>query len=158
MRRTFRLAVLLVITGLAGCAPELPQSAPPQSLPAAPPQQPPLAGEIFFTQTGLASFYGGAHEGKAIANGESFDQHGFTAAHRSLTFGTVVRVTNLDNGRTVKVAVTDRGPHIRGRIIDLSSAAAHALDMEKSGIARVKLEAFRTDQANGRGNGDSRRE
>ena len=117
----------------------------PQSPPAAAPQ--PSTAARFFTQTGLASFYGSAHQGKATANGKSFDHHDFTAAHRTLTFGTVVRVTDLANGRTVKVEITDRGPHIKGRIIDLSSAAAHALDMEKRGITRVRLEAFRTDQA-----------
>jgi rare lipoprotein A len=112
------------------------------------PPQSSTPSERFFTQTGLASFYGSAHQGKLTANGNSFDRNDFTAAHRTLAFGTVVRVTNRKNGRTVKVEITDRGPHISGRIIDLSSAAAHALDMEKSGITRVRLEAFRADQAN----------
>lgn len=107
----------------------------------------PRAAEPYFTQTGMASFYGAAHDGKTTADGESFDQHGFTAAHRTLKFGTVVRVTNLDNGRTVKVEINDRGPHVKGRIIDLSAAAATALDMRQDGIARVKLEAYREDQS-----------
>ncbi len=153
MRCYLRLPFLLVMTGLAGCTTQVPSSAPSQPPPAMLPQSPPAAAPQpstaarFFTQTGLASFYGSAHQGKATANGKSFDHHDFTAAHRTLTFGTVVRVTDLANGRTVKVEITDRGPHIKGRIIDLSSAAAHALDMEKRGITRVRLEAFRTDQA-----------
>jgi rare lipoprotein A len=156
MRRTLRLSLLLVMTGIGGCTTQVPPSAPsqpaPQSPPAAPqssPVAPPQSStpERFFTQTGLASFYGSAHQGKTTAGGKSFDQHDFTAAHRTLPFGTVVRVTDLANGRTVKVEITDRGPHISGRVIDLSSAAARALDMEKSGITRVRLEAFRADQA-----------
>ncbi len=146
MRCYLRLPLLLVMASLAGCASEVPSSAPPQPPPVVPPSQP-LMAEPIFSQTGLASFYGGAHQRKATAAGQSFDQRDFTAAHRSLAFGTVVRVTNLDNGQTVKVEINDRGPHIRGRIIDLSLAAARALDMEKNGIMRVRLEAFRADQA-----------
>ena len=156
MRRTLRLPLLLVVIGLAGCATQVPPSGPPQppvasQPPQAPAQPSPLlqssTAERFFTQTGLASFYGAAHQGKTTADGNNFDQNSFTAAHRTLPFGTVVRVTNRNNGRTVKVKITDRGPHISGRIIDLSSAAAHALDMEQSGVTRVSVEAFRADQA-----------
>jgi rare lipoprotein A len=149
MRHYLRPSLLLVLVGLAGCSTEAPPSARPQPPSVAVPQQP-STPQLFFSQTGLASFYGGAHDGKTTANGERFDQHDFTAAHRTLDFGTVVRVTNLENGRTVRVEIIDRGPRIIGRIIDLSSAAAHALDMQKNGIARVRLEAFREDQA-GRG-------
>jgi len=156
MRHALRLPLLFVMIGLAGCATQAPSSGPPQ--PPVAPQLPPAAAqpspplqpstaERFFSQTGLASFYGAAHQGKTTADGNSFDQNGFTAAHRTLAFGTVVRVTNRNNGRTVKVKITDRGPHISGRIIDLSSAAAHALDMEQSGVTRVSVEAFRADQA-----------
>lgn len=95
----------------------------------------------------MASFYGAAHDGKTTADGGTFDQHDFTAAHRTLAFGTVVRVTDLDNGRSVKVEINDRGPHVKGRIIDLSSAAARALGMAHDGIARVRVEAFRADQS-----------
>jgi rare lipoprotein A len=105
-----------------------------------------LAAGPFFTQTGLASFYGRAHTGKVTANGGSFDHRDFTAAHRTLAFGTLVRVTNLSNGRTVTVEITDRGPHIKTRVIDVSLAAARELGMQRKGITRVKLEAFRTDQ------------
>ena len=154
MHRTLGLSLLFVMTGIGGCTTQLPPSAPSQPAPAVLPQSPPAAppqssaAEPFFTQAGLASFYGAVHQGKLTAGGSSFDRNDFTAAHRTLAFGTVVRVTNRKNGRTVKVEITDRGPHISGRIIDLSSAAAHALDMEKSGIAHVRLEAFRADQAN----------
>lgn len=106
--------------------------------------------ETFFSETGLASFYGHAHDGNKTANGTRFDHRGFTAAHPSLPFGTLVRVTNLGNGRTVTVEITDRGPHIKRRIIDISLAAAHALRMQKQGVARVRVEAFRIDQS-GRG-------
>ena len=135
--RPFRLPLLLVLTGLAGCATQAPPPLPPPA-----PQQP-SAVEPFFTQTGLASFYGRAHEGKTTANGESFDPQDFTAAHRTLAFGTQVRVTNLENGQSVTVKITDRGPFARGRIIDVSLAAARMLGMRERGVARVRLEAFR---------------
>ncbi|WP_256930809.1 septal ring lytic transglycosylase RlpA family protein [Pseudomonas sp. ABC1] len=92
------------------------------------------------SQTGKASWYGSAHHGKKTASGERFDQHALTAAHRTLPFGTQVRVTNLDNGREVTVRVNDRGPFKRGRIIDLSRAAAQRLDMLRSGVAPVRIQ------------------
>ena len=95
----------------------------------------------------MASFYGAAQDGRARADGRTFDRHAFTAAHRTLAFGTRVRVTNLDNGRTVTVEISDRGPHVKSRTIDLSSAAAQALGMTHDGVARVRLEAFRADQS-----------
>ena len=104
----------------------------------------------FFSETGLASYYGRAHDGNITANGNRFDHHDFTAAQPSLPFGTLVRVTNLGNGRTVTVEITDRGPHFKRRIIDISLAAARALRMQKKGITRVRVEAFRNDQT-GRG-------
>lgn len=109
----------------------------------------PLPDASFFSQTGLASFYGHAHDGNTTANGKHFDHRDFTAAHRSLPFGTLVRVTNLSNGRCVTVEITDRGPRIKTRIIDISLAAARALHMQHKGITRVRLEAFRIDQAGG---------
>jgi rare lipoprotein A len=110
---------------------------PPQALEAGP----------FFTQTGLASFYGRAHTGKLTASGDRFDHRDFTAAHRTLAFGTLARVTNLANGRTVTVEITDRGPQIKSRIIDVSLAAARALGMQQKGITRIRLEAFAQDQS-----------
>lgn len=140
--RPFRLFVFLVLSGLAGCTTPAP---PPVSQPSPAPQQA-VAPQPFFTQTGLASFYGHAHDGKTTANGQDFDPNAFTAAHRSLAFGTLVRVTDLENGKTVTVKVTDRGPYARGRIIDVSLAAARALGMQDKGLTRVRLEAFRADQ------------
>lgn len=133
---------------LAGCAsrPPPPATMPP---PAATPSLAPAPQRPYFTETGIASFYGRAHQGKTTADGGTFDAGALTAAHPSLAFGTVVRVTNLDNGRTVKVAINDRGPHVKGRIIDLSAAAARMLGMMRAGLAEVRLEAFRADQMPG---------
>lgn len=91
---------------------------------------------------GTASYYGKAHHGKRTASGERFNQNALTAAHRTLAFGTRVRVTNLDNGRSVVVRINDRGPFGRGRIIDVSKAAAEQLNMLRSGTARVRLEGL----------------
>ncbi len=91
---------------------------------------------------GLASWYGARHHGKQTASGERFDQHALTAAHRSLPFGTRVRVTHLGNGRQVTVRINDRGPYARGRLIDLSRAAAEGLGMLRQGVAPVRLEAL----------------
>jgi rare lipoprotein A len=88
---------------------------------------------------GVASYYGGALRGNRTANGERFDPGAFTAAHRTLAFGTCLRVQNLENGRSVAVRVNDRGPFVAGRIVDVSEAAARALDFIHRGIARVKL-------------------
>jgi|SRR6185503_19737776 len=89
---------------------------------------------------GVASYYGREHHGKKTANGEIFDMKKLTAAHPSLPFGTQVRVTNLSNQRSVIVRINDRGPYYRGRIIDLSLAAAERLEMIKSGITKVNVE------------------
>lgn len=87
-------------------------------------------------QSGVASIY--AYKGEKTANGEKARPGGFTAAHRTLPFGTKVRVTNKRNGRTVTVRINDRGPFVRGRIIDLTPAAAHVLGF--SGLAPVKVD------------------
>jgi rare lipoprotein A len=89
--------------------------------------------------TGVASFYGGWHHGRLTASGVRFDSSAMTAAHRSLPFGTRVRVTHLGNGRTVEVRINDRGPYVGGRIIDLSQGAAGVLGMHDQGVARVKV-------------------
>jgi len=90
--------------------------------------------------TGVASYYGRRFHGRRTANGERFDMHAMTAAHKTLPFGTRVLVTNPRNGRSVTVRINDRGPFIRGRTIDLSRAAAERIGMIASGHARVKLE------------------
>ncbi len=91
---------------------------------------------------GIASFYATKFHGRKTANGETYDMHDLTAAHRTLPFGTVVRVTNLKNEKTVQVRINDRGPFVKNRIIDLSYAAAQKLDMVRSGTARVRLEVL----------------
>ena len=89
---------------------------------------------------GVASWYGPGFYGRQTASGAVYTGAGLTAAHRSLPFGTRVRVTNLENGRRVVVVVDDRGPYARGRVIDLSPAAARRLGMLHDGLARVRVE------------------
>lgn len=89
---------------------------------------------------GKASWYGPGFHGRRTANGERFNTEAYTAAHRSLPFGTKVRVTNLSNGQAVVVRINDRGPYIGGRVIDLSKAAAQAIGMIRSGTAPVRIE------------------
>ncbi len=91
-------------------------------------------------EQGIASWYDSDPEGPLTANGERFDPEAFTAAHRSLTFGTIVRVHDLANEMTVDVRINDRGPYVDGRIIDLTPAAARAIDMYERGISPVVLE------------------
>ena len=91
-------------------------------------------------QTGEASWYGPNFHGKTTASGEPFDQQALTAAHASLPFGSKVKVTNLSNGKSVEVEITDRGPFARNRIIDVSRAAAKALEMKNSGTTKVRVE------------------
>jgi rare lipoprotein A len=94
-------------------------------------------------QYGLASWYGEKFHGRPTASGETFDMYAYTAAHRNLPFGTRVRVTNEENGRSVVVRVNDRGPWVEGRIIDLSYAAAKELGMIEAGVVRIRLEVLR---------------
>ena len=88
----------------------------------------------------VASWYGNQFHGRSTANGETFDERALTAAHRYLPFGTKVKVTNLHNGKSIMVTINDRGPYVAGRTIDLSSAAAAALELKQQGIGSVKLE------------------
>jgi rare lipoprotein A len=148
MRQVSLLALGIAMAVVAGCTTQAPVPAPlPAHLP--PPSLQSSTDRPFFTETGLASFYGRAQNGRTTADGEKFDARDFTAAHRTLAFGTVIHVTDLDTGRTVKVAINDRGPNIKDRIIDLSSSAARALGMRKDGVTNVKLEAFQADQPKG---------
>ena len=89
--------------------------------------------------TGFASYYRSGHR---TASGERFNPHGLTAAHRSLPFGTRVQVTNLRTGKSVVVRINDRGPFIRGRIIDLSLGAAKLVGLTKTGVAKVKVQVL----------------
>lgn len=91
-------------------------------------------------QSGIASYYGGKWHGRKTASGERFNKNAMTAAHRSLPFGTKVKVTNVNNGKSVIVRITDRGPFIKGRVIDLSEGAFAKIASLRSGVTKVKLE------------------
>ncbi|GAB4374271.1 MAG: hypothetical protein Kow0042_18740 [Calditrichia bacterium] len=90
--------------------------------------------------TGFASYYGEEFHGRPTASGEIFDMNQLTAAHRSLPFGTICRITNIENGKSVIVRINDRGPWIESRIIDLSKAAAEAIGGLNSGVIKVKID------------------
>jgi len=98
-------------------------------------------GEVF---SGEASYYGPKFHGKKTANGEIFDMYKKSAAHRTLPFNTILEVTNLDNQKRVIVRVNDRGPFVKGRILDLSYEAAREIDMISSGVARVSVRILKT--------------
>ena len=93
-----------------------------------------------WAQNGKVSWYGPGFHGRRTANGEIFDTNEMTMAHRSLAFGSKVRVTNLDNGRSIVVRVNDRGPYVRGRIADLSHAAASRLGFVEDGVVHARIE------------------
>lgn len=149
--RTRRLAVLVgLCLAITGCAtgggttrPDAggPRAAlPPARIP--PPPTVPPEPERPRVQTGIASWYGRPHHGRRTASGEVFDMHAMTAAHRSLPLGTRVRVTNVENGRSVVVRINDRGPFVDGRVIDVSRAAALALGAIGNGVFPVRLEVL----------------
>lgn len=99
-----------------------------------------------FQKTGKASFYGDKFHGRKTASGEKYDRSLFTAAHRTFPFGTVVKVTNNNNGRSVVVRINDRGPHTRGRIVDLSHIAAEKIGMIQNGVVPVTIEIVNSSQ------------
>ena len=104
----------------------------------------PRMGVVTSTLTGMASWYGPGFHGRRSASGEVFNQNALTAAHRTLPFGTQVRVTNLNNGQQVVVRINDRGPFGHGRVIDLSAAAASSIGLRASGVGRVQIEVLST--------------
>jgi rare lipoprotein A len=133
MRHARAAALGAIVVGLAfapGCGPKR-----------APEPDPVRRG---WTQEGIASWYGKPYHGRKTASGERYDMHELTAAHRTLPFGTRVRVVRLDNGRDVVVRITDRGPFHEGRIIDLSKRAAREIGLIEPGTARVRIEVVRT--------------
>jgi len=149
------LAAVLACAMLFGCAQleRAPEPAPPTAAspePAAPTSAPtvppslasPSSGDttISTQQRGRISMYGNAFAGRKTASGEPFDPAAFTMAHRSLPFGTHVRVTNLENQRSVEVVVNDRGPFVSGRIADLSEAAARRIGMIADGVVEALLD------------------
>ncbi|HEY4242622.1 MAG TPA: septal ring lytic transglycosylase RlpA family protein [Kofleriaceae bacterium] len=91
-------------------------------------------------QYGNATWYGKEAQGGPTASGERFDRHQYTAAHRTLPLGTIVKVTNQRNGRSIEVRINDRGPYAKGRVIDLSEAAARVLGMIDAGVVPVEIE------------------
>ena len=98
-----------------------------------------MAEKAPFTQTGTASWYGNEFKGHKTASGTRYNPEELTAAHRKLPFGTLVRVTNLRNNQSTVVKITNRGPYVHRRIIDVSRKAARELDMMKSGVAKVRI-------------------
>lgn len=98
--------------------------------------------KVLSSQTGIASFYGFDHVGRKTANGERFNPYGMTAAHKTLPFGSVVRVTCLDTHKSVVVRINDRGPYVKGRIIDLAREAAKDLDMLQKGLTRCRVDVL----------------
>lgn len=103
------------------------------------------AEDYGYNEVGIASWYGPGFNGKRTANGEVYDMNALTAAHKTLPIPSVVQVTNLENGRTLRLRINDRGPFVEGRIIDLSLRAAQLLDVQKKGIARVRVELVPED-------------
>ena len=102
----------------------------------------PANAKPIFEETGLASWYGAPYHNRRGSNGEVYNMNAMTAAHRTLPLGSIVRITNLNTGHSALVRITDRGPFVEGRIVDLSMAAAKALDVYLAGIAKVKLEVL----------------
>lgn len=149
-RFTVLFACLLIVNACA--AKKHPSSKPPQSdkkIKAS--QKPytvfgqryePMRSHEGFVQTGIASWYGRDFHGKTTSNGERYDMHAMTAAHKTLPLGVYVRVQNRDNGRELIVRVNDRGPFVKGRVIDLSYAAAIKLGVDILGTAPVRVEAL----------------
>jgi rare lipoprotein A len=115
-----------------------------EATPSAP--QPTPHGKPVSSEVGLASWYGPPYANRKGADGTIYDQNAMTAAHRTLPMGSIVRVTNLDNGQSVVVRITDRGPFVGDRIIDLSLAAAKATGVYRAGVAKVRIEAYAPPQ------------
>jgi rare lipoprotein A len=130
--------VLLVAIGLVGCAssPRGPTSSTVREVPHP-------DANVTFVQEGKATWYGREQHGGPTASGERFDMNALTAAHKTIKMNTRVRVTNLNNGRSVVVRINDRGPYAAGRIIDVSRAAAKVLEMIDRGVVPVRIEALR---------------
>jgi rare lipoprotein A len=139
-----RLAVGLLAVALCGCANK--KVAGAGGAPAPPRAIAPQPGD---TETGIASWYGHPYHGRRAANGQVYDMEELVAAHRTLPFDTLVRVFNLRNDKTVDVRIIDRGPFIDGRIIDLSRAAARAIELIGPGIGPVRLEILRAPDQTG---------
>ncbi len=112
-------------------------------------QAPVAAPDQIYRETGIAAWYGREFHGRKTASGEIFDMNLPSAAHRTLPLGTLIRVTNLDNFKSIKLKVIDRGPFVKGRVLDLSYGAAKDLEFAAQGIARVRIEAVDAVRNNG---------
>lgn len=123
---------------LAACQTAVLPPEPPE------PEPPPMECQevVTFHQQGIASWYGPNHHGKKTASGVPYDMNAMTAAHRRLPLGTRVKVTNLANGRQTELLINDRGPYIRGRILDASRRAAQVLGFESRGTTQVSIETM----------------
>jgi rare lipoprotein A (peptidoglycan hydrolase) len=140
LARTVRSSLLAwLLCAACGTAPVEPETTTPRRPPRTSAERQALVGQI---ERGLATWYGAKFDGKKTASGERFDKDGMTAAHRTLPFGTRVRVTNDNNRLSVVVRINDRGPFGRGRVIDLSRAAADKLDMLGAGVVPVTVEVL----------------
>jgi rare lipoprotein A len=141
------LVVSLLLTGCGekkAARVKVPPAPPIGAPPASEPSPVPQDGEPIYVETGVASWYGPPYHNRRGANGEIYDMHALTAAHRTLPLNTMARVTNLATGHSATVRITDRGPFIEGRMLDLSLAAAKQVDVWRPGTARVRLEVFQT--------------
>ena len=163
-RHSLRAVLLVSSVFGAGCATKRPTASHPPPAPASPPaaaespsesssrssnassakraKTPPAPVRPGYTEDGNASWYGKPFDGRRASNGEIYDMYKLTAAHRTLPFDTMVRVTNLNNGRSTTVRITDRGPFVEGRIIDLSLAAAREIESVGPGVVPVRLEVL----------------
>src|SRR5437660_1854575 len=160
---TIRAAVLLCAVVMVGCgahhanpvanvppSPETGSSASTGSVPAAsstvvePGAVVPPTAKVIYTETGWASWYGPSYNKRKAANGEVYDMNGMTAAHRTLPLNSIARVTNLKTGHSELLRITDRGPFVNDRIIDLSRTAAQKLDVYRPGTAKVKIEVLQS--------------
>ncbi|HLK31748.1 MAG TPA: septal ring lytic transglycosylase RlpA family protein [Terriglobales bacterium] len=127
---------------ISDTVPSVPSTSPAPRIP--PPEAPPAAAKPLLVETGIASWYGPPYHNRRSSDGEIYNMNAFTAAHRTLPLGSVVRVTNLKTGHSTTVRITDRGPFIPGRIIDLSLGAAKAVDVWRPGTAMVRVEVLQT--------------
>lgn len=145
MMRRYRALVLVLVSFLfvACVGREMPpQDVAPVRIAAPIPSPPSPAPVQVYSETGIASWYGKELHHKKTASGKVFDMEGISAAHRTLPLGTMVRVTNLDNLKSIKVKINDRGPFIKSRILDLSYGAAKKLDFVAQGTTRVRIETL----------------
>lgn len=134
-RVAFAVALFLLLTACASRPPAVPMPTPA-------PEPAPERPVPSFVQKGMASWYGPRFHGRRTASGERFDQNALTAAHRTLPMGTIATVRDPETGRSVRVRINDRGPYARGRIIDLSRAAARRLGIVARGVAPVVVEVW----------------